>query len=258
MTGTNAVDDYDPIAKYVFLTQIVNAALQPGENSTASALRPIQNFVDDMYSSFLNARIREPLDHKIPPLISFVDWLPSNIYNLPSERKPPMPGVLEIDQMKALLKPDLAAGFAAGSMLLPPGYKNRPLLWGVLGHEVGGHYVLTSDPKDKLINELQGMIFIAMSELYTEKPFDVVAPLWVQNSRLVNRRARQSGRRGDCDRQPAENRVGDAARTLDETYRLIDTTLNIVIIRLGEISLFATDDDFLAKPFCVFDAPPMK
>jgi hypothetical protein len=36
-------------------------------------------------------------------------------------------------------------------------------------------------------------------------------------------------------------------RTLDETYRLIDTTLNMVIIRLGDIVLQASDDDFLRE-----------
>lgn len=36
-------------------------------------------------------------------------------------------------------------------------------------------------------------------------------------------------------------------RTLDETYRLIDTTLNMVIIRLGDIVLQASDDDFLCE-----------
>lgn len=36
-------------------------------------------------------------------------------------------------------------------------------------------------------------------------------------------------------------------RTLDETYRLIDTTLNMVIIRLGDIQLPASDDDFLRE-----------
>lgn len=35
--------------------------------------------------------------------------------------------------------------------------------------------------------------------------------------------------------------------TLDETYRLIDTTLNMVIIRLGDIVLQASDDDFLRE-----------
>ncbi|MDP2619117.1 MAG: hypothetical protein Q8P46_02900 [Hyphomicrobiales bacterium] len=35
--------------------------------------------------------------------------------------------------------------------------------------------------------------------------------------------------------------------TLDETYRLIDTTLNMVIIRLGELSLFAAKDDFARR-----------
>lgn len=36
-------------------------------------------------------------------------------------------------------------------------------------------------------------------------------------------------------------------RTLDETYRLIDTTLNMVIIRLGDIQLQPSDDDFLRE-----------
>lgn len=34
-------------------------------------------------------------------------------------------------------------------------------------------------------------------------------------------------------------------RTLDETYRLVDTTLNMVIIRLGDILLHTSDVDFL-------------
>lgn len=37
------------------------------------------------------------------------------------------------------------------------------------------------------------------------------------------------------------------SRTLDETYRLIDTTLNMVIIRLGDILLKETDGDFLRE-----------
>lgn len=36
-------------------------------------------------------------------------------------------------------------------------------------------------------------------------------------------------------------------RTLDETYRLVDTTLDIVIIRLGDIRLLAADDDLLRE-----------
>jgi hypothetical protein len=35
--------------------------------------------------------------------------------------------------------------------------------------------------------------------------------------------------------------------TLDETYRLIDTTLNMVIIRLGDIMLYTDADDFLRE-----------
>lgn len=36
-------------------------------------------------------------------------------------------------------------------------------------------------------------------------------------------------------------------RTLDETYRLIDTALKLVTIRLGDIQLQPTDDDFLRE-----------
>lgn len=36
-------------------------------------------------------------------------------------------------------------------------------------------------------------------------------------------------------------------QTLDETYRLIDTTLNIVIIRLGDVLQRAADDDFVRE-----------
>ena len=36
-------------------------------------------------------------------------------------------------------------------------------------------------------------------------------------------------------------------QTLDETYRLIDTTLNMVIIRLGDILLLVADADFLRE-----------
>lgn len=36
-------------------------------------------------------------------------------------------------------------------------------------------------------------------------------------------------------------------QTLDETYRLIDTTLNMVIIRLGDILQHTADDDFLRE-----------
>ena len=36
-------------------------------------------------------------------------------------------------------------------------------------------------------------------------------------------------------------------RTLDETCRLIDTTLNMVIIRMGDILLRTSDDDFLRE-----------
>ncbi len=39
-------------------------------------------------------------------------------------------------------------------------------------------------------------------------------------------------------------------RTLYETHHLIDTTLNMMIIRLGDLLLQASDDEFLCKVDC--------
>ncbi len=36
-------------------------------------------------------------------------------------------------------------------------------------------------------------------------------------------------------------------RTLDETYRLIDTTLDMVVIRQGDLQLQTSDNEFLCK-----------
>ncbi len=36
-------------------------------------------------------------------------------------------------------------------------------------------------------------------------------------------------------------------QTLDETYRLLDTTLNMIIIRLGDILLLESDGEFLQE-----------
>lgn len=47
-------------------------------------------------------------------------------------------------------------------------------------------------------------------------------------------------------------------RTLEKTHRLIDTTLNMVVIRRGDILLHAVDDDFLVKPFRVSDTLPLE
>ena len=60
-----------------------------------------------------------------------------------------------------------------------------------------------------------------------------------------DRRPRQGGRRAEGHRQPAQSGAGGDAP--DETYHLIDTTLNMVIIRLGDILLLAAADDFLRE-----------
>src|SRR5438445_4850513 len=57
-----------------------------------------------------------------------------------------MPSTFELVQMReADWLDQYGADFKVGPVLLPAGYRDDPLLWGVLGHEVGGHYVLTAE-----------------------------------------------------------------------------------------------------------------
>ncbi|WHZ29306.1 MAG: hypothetical protein OJF51_004108 [Nitrospira sp.] len=167
---------YD-VSNYVLLTQLVNAALQSStKNDAYRAVRSLQGFVDDLYKSFtelLRTKVgRKSLDHKIPPLVSFVDYIPLEISNLP-----PMPGTLELEQLRDLVG-ELGDDFAAGVVCLPPGYKDRPLLWGIMGHEVMGHYVLTADREDKWLTNLEEAIYQMIKREYPNDVDDQLAALW--------------------------------------------------------------------------------
>ncbi len=162
---------------YTFLTQMVNAVLQSSpESGVYRAAHSLQQFVDDLYKSFTTSFIekvgRHPTDHKYSPLVSFTGYIPLEISNLP-----PMPGTLELYQLRDLVG-NLADGFEAGVVGLPPGYRSRPLLWGVMGHEVMGHYVLTADHKDQWLTALENAVYQMIQREYPKEVDDQLAALW--------------------------------------------------------------------------------
>lgn len=176
------IEDKD-VKKYAYLTSLVNAALQPDQELVAPYLVPIQGIVDDMYHRFLTSRtklgITAQLDQAISPLVGIVGRLPSSI-----SKKAPLPSTFELEQMRHrdyLLK--LASGFKAGTVLIPAGYLKAPLLWGVLGHEVGGHYTLTAGRGDKLLRELQSKIYDYVLERFpSNKELAVLWMYWAEET----------------------------------------------------------------------------
>jgi hypothetical protein len=165
---------YDP-KRWVYLTLLLNAAIQPGQQDVAPHLRPLQAVASDIYNRFLEARdnlkIKSPLDHPYPPLVGFIGPLPPQI-----SKKPPLPCMLERDQMRELLGDQIGDSFAVGVVGVPPGYRNHPLLWGVLGHEIGGHYVLHG--VDKLLKEIEDKVYRLVRQKYRNLPMEKTAPLW--------------------------------------------------------------------------------
>jgi hypothetical protein len=75
-----------------------------------------------------------------------------------------------------LLGDEVGGSFAAGVVGLPPGYRNHPLLWGVLAHEVGGHYVLHAI--DNLLKEIEDKVYKLVLKKYENSPMEQAAPLW--------------------------------------------------------------------------------
>ena len=168
--------DRDP-HKYAYLTSLVNAALQPDQELVAPYLVAIQGIVDDLHQSFLTSRtnlgIPPSLDQAISPLVGFVGPLPSRI-----SKKAPMPATFELEQMRDREHlPDHASDFKAGTIVIPAGYLKAPLLWSVLGHEVGGHYALTADRGDKLLSELRSKIYDMVLDQFPNKK--AMAAIWM-------------------------------------------------------------------------------
>ena len=166
-------EGWDP-RKYTFLTNLVNAALQPDQALVAPYLSAIQGITNAIYCKFLASRsrlgINTPLDQAIPPLVGFIGPLPPNI-----SEKAPMPSTFELEQIRqSQWLAEYASGFKVGTIVIPAGYLKVPLLWGVLGHEVGGHYVLTACKDDRLLYELKTKVYYKVLKDYPKQ----VALLW--------------------------------------------------------------------------------
>ena len=164
----------DPV-RYAFLTLLVNAALQRSVAGLKKPLSILQEILTDQFNSYLLARarlnIKSPLTHHLPPLIGFTGLLPDRVSKLP-----PLPTTLEMSFLRQYLKRSVANHFKAGAIGMPAGHKQLPILWGLVGHEGGGHYVLTAD--DKVIPELHKCCYEMMLRTFQGETGHALAALW--------------------------------------------------------------------------------
>lgn len=130
-----------------FQTAVINAAIQPASgNDLKQDIMRIQAVIVDMYRSFCysdrHSKLQLTSIPKLPPLVSLT---------APTQTIPPTPFTVVLQEMKSLSR-----DFKVGTVSIPAGYRNHPILWGVLTHEVGGHTVL--EAYGKLIPELKSKI----------------------------------------------------------------------------------------------------
>jgi hypothetical protein len=106
------------------------------EHATSSAVRPQLNrflaVISDLYRSFLSkskrAMINVPIREQLPPVAFFQNDGGQGPYTIPS------------DDTFSLF------GSTVGIVSLPSTYRDHPLLWASLAHEVGGHDITHADP----------------------------------------------------------------------------------------------------------------
>jgi hypothetical protein len=157
-------------ALYFFMTTLVNTAIQLGpKNNVVKDVHRLRAVSSDILTSYLYSERRNrvtgpPLHKKLPPLGAFV--APHPVF--PAY---PQPYMLEPDQL-AQFTTGLDKQFKIGTVSLPSGYINHPILWGVLAHEIGGHDVLHAD--DNLVEELQAEV----RKLFDGGSPKYLGPLW--------------------------------------------------------------------------------
>jgi hypothetical protein len=99
---------------------------------TRGYLNRFQVVCATLYDDFLNSELRKklnlPLIEKVPPLAMFQKAGDAGPFTIPSD---------DVQQL---------FGGSIGVVSLPGTYRNHPLLWSSLAHEVGGHDVLHADP----------------------------------------------------------------------------------------------------------------
>lgn len=133
--GFNQVLLGDPNASMLMM-DIAHAILQNGENFEKVALDAFQEVVSDLYDGFLSAEdrvgVKPPDKGIIAPLVKFgnPDFGP---YTFP------------IEATESFHLPD-TQGLGAGLVCLQPAQARMGLLgWAALGHETGGHDILSAD-----------------------------------------------------------------------------------------------------------------
>ena len=164
----------DPV-RYTFLTLLVNAGIQRSVVPLKRPLGILQDILSDQFNSYLLKRerlgITGSLTHCHPPLIGLMGQLPERVSILP-----PLPVTLEIAFLREYLQNGVANKFKAGAIGMPAGHKDFPVLWGLIGHEGGGHYTLTAD--DRLIAELQAKSYEKMLATFPGSMGKALAALW--------------------------------------------------------------------------------
>ncbi len=134
----------------LYLSMLTNAALQPDPRSKVDTnIRCLQAVVSDLYKSFVVSRAKlgnlPRLQQELPPLVAFTGLTAAEPMGLPPNPWqidfPAPPFMMDIDQMKGDLNQDIEIGI----MNLSAGFREHPITWSILVHEVGGHGVLHAD-----------------------------------------------------------------------------------------------------------------
>lgn len=125
------------------------------DSPVAGSLRRFLTVVSDLYRSFLDkekrAKLMVQLSQQLPPLATFRHDGSLGPYTFPC------------DVVSAI------TGGTVGVVSMPSTYRDQPLMWGSLAHEVGGHDVLHADAGllDELAAQVRGM-------------FSALGPSWGQ------------------------------------------------------------------------------
>ena len=171
---TNRVD----IKKYVLMTLLINGALQFNEQLLKKPISILHSIGSDLFDSYRRSRdnfkITGSLTHKLSPVIGFLGRLPPLHFNEP--RRLPFPRTMTVGYLHDGVGDELSRDFTVGAMGMTPGFITHPLLWGFMGHEIGGHYILGADAR--LLPELQSKIYNKLCSQYSRPPLHVLAPLW--------------------------------------------------------------------------------
>lgn len=146
------------------LTILLNAAMQPSQSGKVGEdVRGLWAVGSDIYRSFIPAWSRITNDPRmrntLPPLMTFTYY---TLRFSPTFSKPAAPCTIDIDYLTRLSRQlELGKRFKVGVVSMPSGFRNHPIFWGILAHEVAGHNVLHAGD-DTLLDELSQKIRVTV------------------------------------------------------------------------------------------------